>query len=311
MALSEPPSKLDALRRVQADSVVLVWGYQEPPGLADYAREHGIPLYRVEDGFVRSVGLGAAHTPARSLVLDKSGHLYFDADGPSELEVLCQTYDFDAHPALMQEAEDCRRLLLESGISKYNTVAGRAALRFPSSARKRVLVVGQVEDDASILRGRAADWTNLRAVREASKENPGADIVFKPHPDALHGYTGKRKMPSSPEEIRVYARVLEEDVSVADALDGFAHVYTITSLAGFEAVLRGIPTTVFGYPFYAGWGLTDDRQVEARRSRRLSASQVFAAAYLLYPRYFDPDTGRRSSLKEVIEAIRVERGRLA
>ena len=32
----------------------------------------------------------------------------------------------------------------------------------------------------------------------------------------------------------------------------------MTSLMGFEALLRGIPVTTLGTPFYAGWGLTTD-----------------------------------------------------
>ena len=33
-------------------------------------------------------------------------------------------------------------------------------------------------------------------------------------------------------------------------------VHTLTSLTGFEALLRGIEVHAYGGPFYAGWGLT-------------------------------------------------------
>ena len=42
--------------------------------------EHGIALIRVEDGFVRSVGLGSDFVPAASLVLDAGG-MHYDPDG--------------------------------------------------------------------------------------------------------------------------------------------------------------------------------------------------------------------------------------
>lgn len=289
-----------------ADSVFLVWGYQEPPQLVEYAQRHHVPVYRMEDGFIRSVGLGAAHALPRSLVLDRSGHLYFDAAGPSDLEILCQTYDFTANAELMAEAEACRKILLTTGLSKYNHTIAGALLEFRPGTT-RILVVGQVEDDASILRGRASDWTNLRAAQRAREENPNAEIVFKPHPDDLHGHTKHRKPSSSLESIGRYARVLFHDAALTALLPQFDHVYTITSLAGFEAILRGIHVTVLGYPFYAGWGLSDDRQVDARRSRLLTLHELFAAAYLLYPRYFDPATGARRTLSETIAGIEAER----
>jgi len=75
-------------------------------------------------------------------------------------------------------------------------------------------------------------------------------------------------------------------IAMADEL----HVNS--SLAGFEALLRGKPVTVHGVPFYAGWGLTTDRgPVPARRTVRRTLDELVAAAYLLYPRYLDPETG--------------------
>ncbi|WP_312841691.1 capsular polysaccharide export protein, LipB/KpsS family [Sinorhizobium psoraleae] len=89
----------------------------------------------------------------------------------------------------------------------------------------------------------------------------------------------------------------------ADALEGADHVYTITSLMGFEALLRGIRVTCLGLPFYAGWGITDDRQVSPRRTRLRSVREIFAAAYLLHSRYFDPETGEPSDLEAVIRRL--------
>ena len=45
-------------------------------------------------------------------------------------------------------------------------------------------------------------------------------------------------------------------------------IETMTSLAGFEALIRDKPVGVHGMPFYAGWGLTDDRHPIVRRTRR-------------------------------------------
>jgi capsular polysaccharide export protein len=64
-------------------------------------------------------------------------------------------------------------------------------------------------------------------------------------------------------------------------------VATITSLTGFEALLRGKAVTVFGRPFYAGWGLTDDVDPPLR-DRRLTLDELTAASLLFYPSYLDP-----------------------
>lgn len=71
-------------------------------------------------------------------------------------------------------------------------------------------------------------------------------------------------------------------------------VHTLTSLSGFEALLRGVPVVTYGRPFYAGWGLTEDRAPEGfppgRRGVARSLEELVAATLLLYPRYIDPVT---------------------
>ena len=64
-------------------------------------------------------------------------------------------------------------------------------------------------------------------------------------------------------------------------------VHTLSSTAGFEALLRGLTVVTYGTPFYAGWGLTRDQQPLARRTRRLTLDQLVAGALLRYARYAD------------------------
>jgi capsular polysaccharide export protein len=47
----------------------------------------------------------------------------------------------------------------------------------------------------------------------------------------------------------------------------------------------------YGAPFYAGWGLTEDRVSLPRRTRRLTLDELVAGALILYPAYVDPVTG--------------------
>lgn len=257
-------------------------------------------IWYIEDGFIRSMQLGALHTPPISLTID-SKTPYFDCFQPSDLEDLLNQYDFDQHTGLIDKASLLIEKMLTLGISKYNHVAeiNQNSL-YGHKTRKRVLVIGQVESDASIKYGCRIPTSNNDLIRIAAKENPDAEIIYKQHPDILHGH---RKNFSNLRDVKNLCHILEQDIPMAQAFDTIDHVYTITSLAGFEAVIRGIKVTALGSPFYAGWGLTDDRQLTPRRTRHLSKEQLFAGALMLYPKYFNYQTKREVGLDEALDLI--------
>ncbi|MEY9536376.1 capsular polysaccharide export protein, LipB/KpsS family [Sinorhizobium fredii] len=289
-------------RRILRDprTEVLAWQYKGPPRLKEFCARHGIPFHYVEDGFLRSVALGALRVPPLSLAFDVQD-MYFNAEGPTDLEDILRTYDFENDFALMQRARTARQQLLASRLSKYNS--GHSldiASVYGEKTRKRVLVIGQVERDASIAYGCSMKITNNDLVRLARQENPEAQLIYKPHPEVLKGTAEAR---SNPEVVRDIAMILEQDISLADALDTVDHVYTITSLSGFEALLRGITVTTVGCPFYSGWGLTDDRQPNPRRGRNLSIDEVFAAAYILYAKYLDPITKTPIEIEQALDVL--------
>ncbi|GAA4186875.1 capsular polysaccharide biosynthesis protein [Shinella granuli] len=280
---------------------IFIWSQNVPANLETFVREKGIPCYFIEDGFLRSNRPNAARTPPLSLALD-SRRPYFDSRGPSDLEVLLETHDFSADPQLLERARAGIRLIVEGGLSKYNMASSLtlSGLLGPKT-QPRVLVIGQVEDDASIQYGCDQAITNNDLVRIAAEENPGAEIIYKPHPDVLNGV---REAQSNPADVEHLCRVLRENVPLAQSFETIDKAYAITSLGGFEALLRNIPLTVLGCPFYAGWGLTDDRQSNARRTRRRTVEEIFAAAYLLYPRYFEPKTGESYSFEQAVDWLK-------
>lgn len=286
----------------QGDHAFIIWGFEtrEDRRIEALADKYGVPIHRIEDGFVRSVGLGSKLTPPYSICLDKTG-MYFDSTQESDLEKLLNYYDFAADHLLMDRASSTMKLLLSKGISKYNHLSRKSTgdLYGPRK-EKRILVIGQVEDDASILKGSKIAYTNNDIVRIARDENPEAEIFYKPHPDVLEG---TRQMQSNPEDVAHISKVLREPIALVDSLEGIDHVYTITSLSGFEALVRGIKVTTLGAPFYSGWGLTDDRQNTGRRKRNLTIEELFAGAYMLYPRYRDPINKVELTLEETIELI--------
>ncbi len=289
----------DWASRVKAEdnATLLVWGSNASPAIMAFAQENGIPVCFLEDGFIRSLVANASKSQPFSLTVDRRAP-YFDSRHPSDLETMLSTYDFQADARLMSRARDGISTLLTSGLSKYNSTGDQtAAANASPSSRRKVLVIGQVEDDASIRVGCDREVTNNDVVRLAAAENPDCEILYKPHPDVLNGV---RRRISNPAEVAHLCEILTGNASLPQLLSTVDHIYTITSLGGFEALLRGIRVTVLGCPFYAGWGLTDDRQSNSRRVRRLSIEEVFAGAYLLYPRYFNPVTGEEISFEECL-----------
>ena len=239
-------------------------------------------MLRLEDGFIRSRGLGAALALPASLIVDRQG-LYFDARGPSGFEAIANDADFDA--PLLRRAERLRRSIVARAVSKYNV--GEPPGNLPAGPGLKILVPGQVEDDASIRFGSPVIRRNADLLKAVRARNPDALIVYKPHPDVEAGLRAGRV--AADEALR-YADHVARDAAIAPLLDWADRIEVMTSLAGFEALLRGKAVVTHGAPFFAGWGLTDDLLAFPRRTRRLDLDMLVAAALILYPRYVDPIT---------------------
>lgn len=275
-----------AVRRAgEVDGVVAVWG-------SDRALPETMEAIRIEDGFIRSKGLGVSLVMPSSVALDGQT-VYYDARKPSGLEALIATAEFD--PALLDRARALRTMLLERGISKYN-VGTDADLPQVVPGRLRILVPGQVEKDASIRFGSPQVRTNADLVSAVRRLYPDAYIAYKAHPDVVSGMRSGGREPRDADSI-----VREGDImnwiAWADRIE------TMTSLTGFEALIRRKPVGVHGMPFYAGWGLTDDRHPIARRTRRIDLDMLVAATLILYPFYIHPLSSLPCRPEELIREI--------
>lgn len=276
---------------VPPGATLAVWGYR--PIVGELAA--GVKLIRLEDGFLRSVGLGADLIRPLSWVGDSLG-LYYDATRPSDLEHLLQTTEFTE--ALRQRAALLRQRIVAAGLTKYNLAA--APWHRPATAAPVILVPGQVESDASLRYGAPGIRTNLDLLQAVRAANPAAYIVYKPHPDVL---AGLRAQGAAETQALAWC---DEQLGAADMgalLDSVDAVHVLTSLAGFEALLRGKPVTCHGQPFYAGWGLTCDVLPPPRRSRRLSVDELVAGALILYPRYMARADGRLLTAEAALDDL--------
>ncbi|PIE01275.1 MAG: hypothetical protein CSA79_00800 [Thiothrix nivea] len=281
-----------------ADSHLITWGERATAEANKLSRQYNVPLWRVEDGFIRSAGLGSDYTPPLSLVLDKHG-IYYDPGQVSDLEHLLEHHDFS--PELLQRAQNLRALLLKYALSKYNL--GETLLKEQIAAKPGqciLLVPGQVEDDASIRKGCRDINNNTALLREVRHAHPDAYIIYKPHPDVV---SGNRKGRVADEVIRACSDRVLDDISITDCLDLADEVHTMTSLVGFEGLLRHKKVVCYGLPFYAGWGLTQDRHRLERRRRKLNLDQLVAATLILYPRYINWQTGTFTTPEFTLEYL--------
>ncbi|SUA48962.1 capsule polysaccharide modification protein [Neisseria zoodegmatis] len=284
-----------------ADAKILAWG-ADNEDVAAFARQHNLPLLRMEDGFVRSVGLGSNLVPPLSLVTDDMG-IYFNPNTLSRLEHILQNQTFSQKD--FQTASYLQRALTESEISKYNVGKGR--LNIPDTSRKVLLVPGQVEDDASIRYGSPEIRTNLGLLKKVRGLNPDAYIIYKPHPDVV---SGNRVGAIPPEEASRYADQTVTECDILTCLKHADEVHTMTSLSGFEALLRGKTVHCYGLPFYAGWGLTHDHLNLPRRTRKLALWELVAGTLIHYPDYVDPETKYRTDVTTAISILSMQKTKL-
>ncbi len=272
----EDPAAADALA-VRTGRHLLIWAGKEPEGFAPKS-----PCLRVEDGFLRSRGLGADLVPPLSLVADDLG-IYYDPSRPSRLDALIAG---PLPPGGQDRADRLVRRLRAEGLSKYN-LGGPPLPPLPEG--HRILVPGQVEDDASIRKGAGEVATNLGLLRAVRAANPGAVLIYKPHPDVV---AGLRPGAVADAQLPGLADLVLADADPVALLAEVAEVWTMTSLLGFEALLRGLPVTCLGAPFYAGWGLTRDLGPVPGWRGSADLARLAHAALIGYPRYWDPVSRR-------------------
>lgn len=260
---------------------LVVWAGKEAPDVEPAAEAANLPLWRMEDGFLRSRGLGSDFRAALSAVIDPVG-IHFDGSHPSALE---QALEGGQTPAPdLARARALRQVLIERGLSKYNLGGATAPPDWPSD-RPRVLIVGQVENDRSILLGCEEIRTNAGLVRAVRERLPDAFLIYRDHPDTVAGNRPGRLDEDTSRLVDARA----EGLDITACLDACETLATMTSLTGFEALLRGKRVMTWGRPFYAGWGLTEDALTFPRRTRRVDLDTLIAEALIRYPLYVTPD----------------------
>ena len=310
--------------RVNYQQPLLVWGLakrqQVQKKLQSKLAEQrsDIPaIYCMEDGFIRSNGLGATLLAPLSVVIDKQG-IYYDATQPSDLEALlchCEALT----PKQRARVRSLRDKLLTQRVSKYNVgsraldsdsnAAGQWRQASITSGKPRILIVGQVEDDLSVQYCGSTIKTNSGLIERVRQDNPDAYLIYKPHPDVEAGLRAGKVGAAHLKQVQAVAY----DITMPDCLESVDEVHTISSLTGFEALLRGLDVTCYGLPFYAGWGLTTDIDAKLspkadyleRRKRQtsLTLEQLLHCTLIDYPLYRIPNGYGLAQVEQVIDYL--------
>lgn len=278
--------------------LVAVWGQSPTAWRGEaVARRRGVGVLRIEDAFLRSVLPGRDGAPPLGLCLDRKG-VHFDASTPSDLEDLLAHHPLD-DTALMDRARGAMARLREAHLTKYSGVDPD----LPPPEPGYVLVIDQTRGDASVRASGADDARFREMLVMAQEEHPGAPVVIKTHPETTAGH---RTGYFSARDTNARITLVDAPISPWTLFEGARAVYTVSSQMGFEAIFAGHKPRIFGQPFYAGWGLTIDEMPVPRRQRNLSRAQLFAAAMILYPKWYDPFGDRLCALEDAIDAFEAE-----
>jgi len=275
------------------------WGFKETSKKAIIkAKEWSLPYFALEDGFIRSIGFGFEEPPL-SLIVDPVG-IYYDATRHSHLENILNSTGWEA-PELIEQAKHLRSLIIKHNISKYNNYKSMPENYFTEVPGKdKILVIDQTLNDMSVTLGMADRHTFKEMFEACLDENPNAMIFIKMHPDVIKG-----KKKGYLTNIKQYSnvRVIRENYNPVQIIKEMDKVYTVTSQMGFEALMAGKPVVCFGMPFYAGWGLTEDKMKCARRAKRRNIDELVLASYILYPRYINPENKSKGTVFDVIDYL--------
>ncbi|ELU5216571.1 capsular polysaccharide biosynthesis protein [Campylobacter jejuni] len=283
--------------KINKDDLFLGWG-RKKSGLKaiNLAKKYKAKFILLEDGFIRSLNLGVENSPSFSMVKDDIG-IYYDATAPSKLENLLNTYEFKDEE--IKQAKKVIELIKKYKISKYNNNLDIPDDYFQKD-EKRVLIITQTANDASLEFGLAKDFKTVDMIKDAIKENPDSKIYIKIHPDVL---SGKKQSDLDINSLPKECILITENFNPIALLEFFDKVYTKTSGMGFEALMQGCECVCYGMPFYAGWGLTKDKLECKRRMQKRSLEEVFYAAYILYSEYFNPYFNQKSNIFDTIQTL--------
>lgn len=248
--------------------------------------------YFIEEGILRSRGLNSPSAEPHSLVIDCNGP-YYDHKSESTLEKLLNERTFSERE--LERAKQLQTVI----INDANTKLSATPQKINNPKKEYVVVIGQTETSKSINTS-GCGFNNVDAVKIAKQRYPDCHIIYRPHPDAIQN--------RNTNQCELAASKLADEVSTGGSFDNLLTqakcVVTVTSNSGLEALIRGVKVYCLGYPYYYGWGLTEDESKLPNRSRKLSIEELIAGVLILYPDYYDYVTDLFCRVEDIVEKLK-------
>lgn len=267
-------------------------------------------LILFEQGF-----LATAHSWAEAFKSQKEEHAclgfvyddishYFMADYPNRL-INRLNSDEELTEKMLSYSHSLIETIVQRKVSKYNAQPF-VTPKFSERFERRVLVCDQAFADASTVFGKLKETDFERMLLTAITENPDAEIVVKSHPDTSWRPEDRKGYYSHLKDTgRV--RIIREPINPFCLFDIVDTVYIGSSQMGLEALFAGKKVVCFGAPFYAGWGLTDDRLHIPHRRRSRSLEEIFYYFYIWYTIYHVPGCAVPSTIEDALDFIEEHR----
>jgi hypothetical protein len=274
---------------------------------AQIGRELGRPTVIVEDGFIRSIGIGLSGEAGLSIIMDDTTAYYDAMSAPSRLERQINS-NIEITDAQRTNALALIDKIVSLKVSKYNH-APQVILAdcFPQlkNRQHRILLIDQRYHDQSVESGLANDQSFDQMVLDALHDYPESQILIKKHPDSIFGAKKSYLNFDRLQKLNAMHRIIPImfDINPYSLFAQVDDIFVATSGMGFEALMAGHQVHCYGVPFYAGWGLTQDKQTLTRRHRSRRLEDIFHFAYIENSRYFHPELGQRVSLDTLIDYI--------
>ena len=149
----------------------LGWGYKKSTKRIESGCDK---VLRLEDGYIRSIGLGTKDDKSWSLI--KNEIPYYDSRRESDLEVLLM--ETTISDSQIKESMDIIEKIKEYKITKYNISKDKKTI--PNDDKvNRILIIEQVPGDYSLIYGAEKFYKTEEIIRELKEEYPGDQIDIK------------------------------------------------------------------------------------------------------------------------------------
>lgn len=290
-------------KSLNAVQIFFQWGLLDTKNkskLRQFARLFGCPVVYLEDGFIRSHGIGLSGEPGLSIIIDDLTP-YYDATQASRLETFLASNKL-VSKKIQTYCQNCIERIIKHKISKYND-APRHKLQIGRHDRKKLLIVDQRYNDMSVTYGLANSQTFEDMLSDAINYYHDWDIIIKQHPDSIKGgkssYFNTERLSFAKEMNNIF--IIDYDINPYSLLELIDEVFVCTSQLGFEACMVEKKVHCYGMPFYAGWGITEDKLKIPRRNKKRNIFEIFYFSYIKLSRYIDPRTNELCSLEHIID----------